>query len=198
VAEEITKKEGEKLATRNPVPNATREIQNLEVDKGVPPAPEPQKPDEIAKAKEELVAMEAKLEGYKRGNQAKDKAIEDLKKAAEEATKPVESEDTADIQGLIDAAVRKQVAAADEARDARSAPFRASVEELTREKAEQAAVAEVGADAVEKFRDAAEEQLKLTPNLTRAQAYKLVVPAGIEDAVKIGAASLMPHGGEGG
>ena len=122
MAETMSKEDAAKLAERNPVPAAQREIQTMQVDKGEPAAPEPAKPD-VADLQAKLKAAEAKNVEYKDALVKKDSAVADAKaardaalaaksKGTEETKKP---EDGPDIEALINSAVAKQVAERDDA-----------------------------------------------------------------------------------
>jgi len=180
VADTITKEEGQVLATRNPVPKAEREIQNLEVSAGGPPSPGTTTPDELAVLRAEIAAKEAENADLRRGNKAKDKALEDAKSRIPDVEEP--AADTTDIQALIAKATARSMAEAMKTLDAKSASLRANVEELTREKSVQAAIGAVGAAAVEKYRSEAEAEMANFPGLSLAKAYRLVVPAGTPNA----------------
>lgn len=181
MADKMTKEEGEALANRTPTPKVTREIQNLEVDAEVPPASEDETPDETATLKEQIAALEAEREELRRGNKAKDKALSDLKEKQREVEAPTEErkpEGSEDIDALIRKAARDAVTAYVAERDRADAPFRKTVEDLTAEKITKEAVDAVGAEAVEKYRSAAEAKMTAIPGLSLADAFKLVVPAG--------------------
>jgi len=187
VSEEMLKTDADKLATRNPVPAPKREIQNLEVGEGAPPAPEIANPD-VAELTKKLRAYETQNAEYKDALQKKDVALADSKaakvaletQAKGKEEKPIT--DGPDMSALISETVATKVAEALAAESRRNEPAARAVREFGEKQEKAEAVDAYGAEAVDKYQDAAIEQQKEFPGMTLVKAYKLVVPGGVKTA----------------
>ena len=187
MSEQMSTEDADKLATRNPVPAATREIQTLEVAGGAPSAPEIANPD-VAELTKKLRAYETQNAEYKDALQKKDTALADSKaaKAALEVQAKGKEEkpitDGPDMSALISETVATKVAEALAAESRRNEPTARAVREFGEKQEKSEAVDAYGAEAVDKYHDAAVEQQKEFPGMTLVKAYKLVVPGGIATA----------------
>lgn len=179
-------------AARKEVPVTDKQPATLEVEpKGAPPAPEPAKPGPDAEVQKKIQALESEKAELLKGNKAKDKAIEDLKRAQEASqapdtqVKPDEDEDaldqlkhsvTKDILAALSSRAEQKVAET----ESRLKPLLEEAKAAHTQREEQAAIDAVGQDVFKEHKTAAYEMQEKHPTLSLTESFRLVVPPSKE------------------
>ncbi len=184
-------------AARKTVPVPDKQPATLQVEpQGAPAAPEPAIPSPDAELQKKVQALEKQNAELLKGDKAKDKAIEDLKRVQETPQVPAtpgKSDDEPDALDDLKHSVTKEILDALSSRldqkladhESRLKPLLEEGQAAHKQREEQAAIAVVGEEAFNEHKSAAYETQEKHPTLSLTEAFTLLVaPKELQTAPK--------------